>query len=331
MKTLNWIGGVTLLAAMASAPTARAESPMVEQTGRLALRTLQLGLEKMAGGRVEPAGRACIDGLPKDAYFGVLRQHLDRYSIEDQAQLDAFADSAVGRKYLLLSEQSAYAVIQVPLPGPAVGLTEADRQALKTAAEQPAVKTYLQSRGFADNPLLQSELLARTRELIKSCEVRRVPAPEPSAASSTGPAVASESRDAATGAIGAVHYVVGRIAARCLKLLERTDTPQQFVAAWRQRNETLLDAAAHYLERRLAEAKLVGGESQAAAIIQELRATVRANGDKTVDGMLNGSGDSRAACQRVVDLVEARGFDLGKSLPLYSEMEALAAWSAKHR
>lgn len=321
------ICSLALLAGMGMMAAARAESPMVEQSGRTALRTLQLVLAPMAGGKIEPAGQACINALPKDAYHGPMRQAFDRYSLEDQAQLDAFAESPIGRKVALLGELRAYEAMRIPLPEPMVTFTAADKAALDEARKQPAVKAYLESGGFTNAPDAKTAIDARTRELVRGCNVRAVAAPKPaSGASAPKYVVANESRDAATGAIGAANFIQGRLASQCLKLLNRPETPEQYVLAWRKRNAPFPDAAAHYMDKRLAEAKALEGEEKANAVMRELIMSVRSSGTKTVDDMLNSNSDRTVSCKRAIDLADMGALDLNEKLPIYIELRALTEW-----
>jgi hypothetical protein len=144
-------------------------------------------------------------------------------------------------------------------------------------------------------------------------------------AQSTEPA-SSESRDAATAYVGTINFIVGRVGRDCLSLLGRSELPQQFAGAWQQRNAKYVAAAAKYLERRLEEASASGGPEKRDAVLREVTTAVHSSGENTVRSWLE-RGDKQEACKRAVALVEAGGLDISANSPMFSELEALAAWA----
>ena len=140
--------------------------------------------------------------------------------------------------------------------------------------------------------------------------------------------VASESRDAAAGYIGTMNYIVGKIGQECLALLGRSETPQQFVAAWQQRNLKYVLPLAKYMKLRIAEAYAEGGAEKRDALVREVASAANANGSTTVRSWLETS-DRSAACKRVVAMVESGEMDITSKAPVFSEIEALREWSER--
>lgn len=138
----------------------------------------------------------------------------------------------------------------------------------------------------------------------------------------------SESRDAAIAYVGTENFIVGRIGLDCLTVLGRTETPQQFVGAWQQRNAKYIVATSKYMQKRLEEAQLAGGLQKRESILRELTAAVKSNGEGTINGWYAQSG-KEAACKRVVPIIEGGGFDISPKSPMFGELESLLAWSQK--
>jgi hypothetical protein len=138
----------------------------------------------------------------------------------------------------------------------------------------------------------------------------------------------SESRDAAVGYIGTTNFIVGRVGRDCLALLGRSETPQDFVAAWQQRNSKYLLAVDKYLQRRLAEAYSEGGEKKRDAVLRDVTSVANANGAATVRSWLDTS-DKMTACKRAVSLVDMGAMDITSKIPMFGELEALREWSER--
>lgn len=138
--------------------------------------------------------------------------------------------------------------------------------------------------------------------------------------------ITSESRDAATAYVGVTNFIVGRIARDCLSVLNRSDSPQQFVDVWQQKNIKYLTASAKYMEIRLNEALESGGVDKRDAILGELTTVVRRDGETTVKSWLAHE-NKEQACNRAIALVEAGGLDISSTSPIFGEIEALVAWA----
>ncbi|MDH0864534.1 hypothetical protein [Mitsuaria sp. GD03876] len=319
------LGSLALLMGTLCGAPAFAEAPLVEDNGAVALRTIQTMVEPMMRGKIDPAAKACMQALPADSYHAVMRKFADRLSIEDQAQIDAFLRTPIGRKFTLRLELQTYVTMKQPLPEPMPEWTAEDKRQLDQAATVPAVRTYLQS-GLIRGTQANGELNLRTRELLTQCKV--VPPGSAAVAATTYKpgGVGTESRDAAMGAIGTANFVIGRIGRECLALLKRSDTPQAFVAAWKQRNQSFADASVHYFDKRLTEAEAEGGNARKEAVMREFSAAVQRNGATTVQNMLDRP-DREAACSRAVQMVEMGAFDFNPTMPMFDELQALVAWA----
>lgn len=136
----------------------------------------------------------------------------------------------------------------------------------------------------------------------------------------------SESRDAASAYIGTNNFLIGRFGAECLPLVGRTESPKEFVQAWQQRNAKYFAASVKYMGKRLDDALAKGGVEQRDAVLREYAVAVRGNGAKAVDEWL-GKGTKEEACKRAIIAIDAGKFDISPSIPIYDELEALAAWA----
>jgi hypothetical protein len=136
----------------------------------------------------------------------------------------------------------------------------------------------------------------------------------------------SESRDASTAYIGTSNFVVGRVGRDCLNLLGRTETPQEFVGVWQQRNIKYLKASQKYLDLRFEEAERTGGPERRKAIMSELTITVRSGSESTVKSWLDRP-DKAEACKRAVALIESGTYDFSPTSPMFTELESLVAWA----
>lgn len=143
------------------------------------------------------------------------------------------------------------------------------------------------------------------------------PAPSP---------IASESRDAALAYVGIGNFIVGRLGRECLAIVGRTESPQEFVAQWQQRNALYVDAAAKYMEQRLQEAAASGGDEKRASVQKSMRDTVIGSGEQEVRGILR-NGRREESCMRAISLLDAGGLDISPKTPMYKELEALVLWA----
>lgn len=138
--------------------------------------------------------------------------------------------------------------------------------------------------------------------------------------------VISEARDAALGYIASTNFLIGRIGKDCLTVLGRKETPQDFVKNWQTRNSSYVMASAKYMEMRLNEVLATGGPERRDAVLREMQGKAQAS----VDGMLQQWFRDRSkeeVCKRSVGLVDAGGFDISQSSPMFQELQALVAWA----
>jgi hypothetical protein len=140
------------------------------------------------------------------------------------------------------------------------------------------------------------------------------------------PTATSESRDAALAYIGTGNFIVGRLGRECLAIVGRTESPQEFVAQWQQRNAVYVDASAKYMDRRLEEAAASGGEEKRAAVLKSLRDAVVVGGEQAVSSMLQ-NGRRGESCMRAISLLDAGGLDISSKTPMFKELAALVRWA----
>lgn len=148
------------------------------------------------------------------------------------------------------------------------------------------------------------------------------------AASQTTAVVTTESRDASVAYIGTSNFVVGRIGRDCLAQLGRSESPQEFVGAWQQRNMKYLTASQKYMDARLGEAEAAGGMEKRNAVIRELTAAVQSSAESIVKSWLDHP-DKQDACKRAVALIESRAFDFSPTSRMYAELESLVTWASQ--
>jgi hypothetical protein len=135
----------------------------------------------------------------------------------------------------------------------------------------------------------------------------------------------SESRDAATGFIGTRQFFVGRIGRDCLSRIGRTQTPKQFVDAWIQRNSRYVISAQKYLAKRAGEAE-AKGEEATKDLLEEL-AKLRVENEARITSAF-GPLDNEKSCQKAVDYIESKQFDITPDVPMFEELESLVRWAA---
>lgn len=136
----------------------------------------------------------------------------------------------------------------------------------------------------------------------------------------------SESRDAALAYVGTGNFIVGRLGRECLAIVGRTESPQEFVAQWQQRNALYVDASAKYMEKRLEEAAASGGEEKRAAVLKLMRDAVVGGGEQAVRSMLQ-NGRREESCMRAISLLDAGGLDISPKTPMFKELEGLVRWA----
>jgi hypothetical protein len=138
--------------------------------------------------------------------------------------------------------------------------------------------------------------------------------------------VTTESRDAASGFIGTANFIVGRVGRECLTVVGRTESAQQFVSTWQQRNAPFIMASSKYMEKRLEEVAASGGAQKRDEFLRQLRGVVQGNADSVIRSWLQG-GSKEDACMRAVTLVDTGALDISPKIPMYREIEALVRWA----
>jgi hypothetical protein len=136
----------------------------------------------------------------------------------------------------------------------------------------------------------------------------------------------TESRDAASGFIGTANFIVGRVGRECLTVVGRTESAQQFVSTWQQRNAPFVMASAKYTDKRLEELAASGGAEKRDEFLRLLRGVVQGNADSVMRSWLQG-GSREEACMRAVTLVDTGALDISPKIPMYREIEALVRWA----
>lgn len=142
----------------------------------------------------------------------------------------------------------------------------------------------------------------------------------------TSDVVTSESRDAASAYMGTTNFVVGRLGRECLPLLGRSETPQEFVSAWQQRNAKYYAASMKYMVKRLDIALATGGTNVRDAVAREYGTAVRRDGEGSVADWFS-KGSKEDVCKRAIALIDAGAMDISPKAPIYGELEALVSWA----
>jgi hypothetical protein len=140
--------------------------------------------------------------------------------------------------------------------------------------------------------------------------------------------IVSESRDASIAFLGTANFVVGRVGRDCLSPIGRNETPQAFVAVWQQRNGKYLLAMQKYLDARLAEAEVAGGNAGREKIMRELTIAVQAGANVILKTLLDHP-DQYDACRRAINFIDAGRYDVNQSMPIYNELKLLVDWAQR--
>jgi len=138
--------------------------------------------------------------------------------------------------------------------------------------------------------------------------------------------VESESRDAAAAFVGTENFLIGRIGRDCMSVLDRMETPQQFVANWQRRNSKYYAASIQYMAKRLDEALAEGGTAKRDTVLAAYSANVQSNAEASASDWL-GRGDRKQACARAVAAIESGAMDITPRMRMFGELEALADWA----
>jgi hypothetical protein len=147
----------------------------------------------------------------------------------------------------------------------------------------------------------------------------------PGLAQTTGKAT-SESRNAALAYIGTQNFVVGRVGSECLQMLGRTESPKVFAGVWQERNLKYIAASDKYMQAMLQEAEQSGGKQLQELAMRQLQGIVRTNGEKIVSMVLDHP-DRKAACARIVGIMDRGVFDFSETTPIFKELVALVEWA----
>lgn len=142
----------------------------------------------------------------------------------------------------------------------------------------------------------------------------------------TSERVHSESRDAALGYMGTANFLIGRIGRECLAIVGRPESPQQFVQAWQGRNSRFVMAAAKYMESRLAEVAVTGGEERRNAVLKDMMS----RSQSAADGLLltwYKSGPKEDVCRRAVEMVDTGKLDVSPNVSIFGDLQALVEWA----
>ena len=145
------------------------------------------------------------------------------------------------------------------------------------------------------------------------------------AAAQTAASVATPARDSAAVFIAQGSVVVARLAAECLTVVGRTESPQTLLASWQDRNARYVGASAKYLDVRLQEAEAAGGKERRESALAEVRAAVQASAESSLRALLQGRKED--VCMRAVTLLDAGALDVNTKLPQFEQLEALARWA----
>ena len=140
--------------------------------------------------------------------------------------------------------------------------------------------------------------------------------------------VGSESRDAAAAFMGTTNFMIGRISNACLSVVGRSESPQDYVALWQQRNAKYWLASRKYMVSRLDEALASGGAAKRDAVLAQYSAAVRRDGEASAQSWIT-RGTREEACKRAISLFDTGGLDVTPNVPIHSELEALARWAAQ--
>jgi hypothetical protein len=137
--------------------------------------------------------------------------------------------------------------------------------------------------------------------------------------------VATPDRDGAAIYIAETQFIVTRLAAECLALVGRAESPQTFAAGWQQRNARYMNASTRYMGLRVEEATAAGGAAQRDAMQDAFRKAVQDSGEQAVRSLLQGRRED--GCMYGITLVDTGALDISSKLPQFDKLEALARWA----
>jgi len=132
---------------------------------------------------------------------------------------------------------------------------------------------------------------------------------------------ATPERDAAAVYIAQGNFIIARLAAECLPVVGRAESPKAYAKAWQDRNAVFIAASSKYLDRRVAEA----GADQGEALRDAFRKAVQDNGEAALRSLLQGQREE--GCMTGITLVDTGALDINAKLPQYPQLEALVRWA----
>lgn len=138
----------------------------------------------------------------------------------------------------------------------------------------------------------------------------------------------TEELDTALGYYFQQYYHVDGVARHCLAILGRTESPQDYVEAWQQRNRKYVAAADQYLNRRLEDMSAEAGPDRAEDFRNTLTSTAQSKAQGTIQIVYAFVGGKTLGCKPMVSLVDAGEHDIKPTSPSFYEFEPLARWAA---
>jgi hypothetical protein len=139
----------------------------------------------------------------------------------------------------------------------------------------------------------------------------------------------TESKDAASAFMGTMNFVVGRLGKECLSIIGRTETPQEFVEVWQNRNTKYYSASIKYMTKRLDYALAFGGVKTRDAVYRDYSTAVRREGEGSVADWFR-QGTKEEVCKRAIAVIDAGEMDVNPKISIYDELEALASWAEQN-
>lgn len=140
-------------------------------------------------------------------------------------------------------------------------------------------------------------------------------------------ALTTASLDSALGHYLTQQYLVDGIARHCFAILGRTESPEDYVEAWQQRNRRYVEAADQYMNRRLEDALAEGGPDRREAFQNSLTSSAQAKAQGTLQISFV-FGSKAQSCQALDSLVDAGRFDITSTSPSFNDIEPLVQWAA---
>jgi hypothetical protein len=166
--------------------------------------------------------------------------------------------------------------------------------------------------------------MASLQECTASMPIRQLK----NAAAAAETSTASGAHDSVASYLGYLNFKVGRLGRDCLSVLDRTETPQEFVTAWHGRNRVYLAAAQTYMQLRLDEIKASAGQQAHDAMLHEITSAAAQSATDEVNSML-ARGSNAEACKRALLSIESKEMDVTPQAPRFAEFEAMRRWAER--